>query len=447
MGDGHLRLINQRLKAHGKIALLLFLCSLIVYLSNWRTLSSGDTQPASLLPILVMTKRTLDFSEFVPYYHEHHISVYFFRRTDRGYVSTYPLATGFLALPIYAIPVLWCQAFSHPSTEEWVKFGFYMQKVSAAIITSLAIYIFYFLSLELGASEIVSVVLSLAFAFGTEAWSTASQALWMHAPGLLFVTASTLVAVRHVKVPQWRTAVLAGLCCGVTAAIRLNLVLFVVPLLGWMFWKERRYFFAALVAAGLPIGILLVYNLAYFGSFVGSYENRFDQPILVGLACVLFTPGRGLVIYFPLSLFALLGLITALQRKDANRSLYVALCVFVIGILLLTAKWNQWHGGLCFGPRLLTESEPILLLMTIPVCNDLHRVRGGLALKLLFVLLFAWSVGVQYLGAFRQSTWDADLLKAGNELPKRWWDWIDSPISRAVTAPGVQGSWSTFRSY
>jgi hypothetical protein len=37
------------------------------------------------------------------------------------------------------------------------------------------------------------------------------------------------------------------------------------------------------------------------------------------------------------------------------------------------------------------------------------------------VLLFAWNVGVQYLGAFRQSLWDADLLKAGNELRRRWW--------------------------
>jgi hypothetical protein len=59
-------------------------------------------------------------------------------------VSTYPLATGFLATPIYTIPVLGWKIIHKPTIEEWISFAGIMEKAAAAAITSISIIVFFY---------------------------------------------------------------------------------------------------------------------------------------------------------------------------------------------------------------------------------------------------------------------------------------------------------------
>src|SRR6516165_5650271 len=79
--------------------------SLVVYLSNWRTINAGDTQPASLLPIALMLHGSIDLSMFEQHYRNDPTNSAFFMHTERGYFSRYPLASGILAVPVYVVPV------------------------------------------------------------------------------------------------------------------------------------------------------------------------------------------------------------------------------------------------------------------------------------------------------------------------------------------------------
>src|SRR5215469_856235 len=78
--------------------------SFMIYLSNFRTIGSRDTIPASLLPIILLTEGSIYFDSYAQYYEKNGNPAYFFQHTRGRTVSSYPLATGFLATPIYAIP-------------------------------------------------------------------------------------------------------------------------------------------------------------------------------------------------------------------------------------------------------------------------------------------------------------------------------------------------------
>ena len=114
----------------------------MIYLSNFRTIGSGDTVPATLLPIVLLTEGAIYFDSYQRHYKNTGNPVYFFRRTDGRVLSNYPRATGFIAMPIYTIPVLWWKIIHKPTIEEWISFAAIMEKVAAATINSISIIVF-----------------------------------------------------------------------------------------------------------------------------------------------------------------------------------------------------------------------------------------------------------------------------------------------------------------
>src|SRR6516165_4664846 len=112
------------------ISLSLAAVSFVVYLSNFKTIAAEDTVPASLLPIVLLTEGRIYFDSYEQHYKDTGNPVYsfVFVHTNRGLVSSYPLATGFLATPIYLIPVLWLKIIRSPTIEEWISFAGVMEK-------------------------------------------------------------------------------------------------------------------------------------------------------------------------------------------------------------------------------------------------------------------------------------------------------------------------------
>jgi hypothetical protein len=134
-------------------------------------------------------------------------------------------------------------------------------------------------------------------------------------------------------------------------------------------------------------------------NLTGSYANVFNEPLLKGLAGLLFSPARGLLIYFPIATVSIAGAFFSAQR----RSIYVGLLTFVLFSLILVGKWVGWYGGWCYGPRLLAEIQPILLLLIIPAWDAITSNRLAL---IAFCFCLAWCVTIQAVGAFRQSNWE-----------------------------------------
>ena len=413
--------------------------SLVVYLSNWRTINAGDTQPASLLPIALMLHGSIDLSMFEQHYRNDPTNSAFFMHTERGYFSRYPLASGILAVPVYAVPVFLLKAIKQPTPDDWIKVAVVMEKISGALVTSLSVGVFWFVARALGAGRRCAAALTIAYAFGSEAWTISSQALWMHGPGELFILLSILLSLRLREAPTARKALLVGLCCGIAIVIRINNVLFVAPLLCWILIRNLYSFFWCMVPVLIVGTLLVVYNHAMFGSLTGAYSGGagFNEPLLNGLTGLLFSPGRGLLVYFPIAVFSIAWPFFAAQTKG----IYLALSAFVLFNVILVGKWVAWYGGWCYGPRLLTETQPILLLLIVPVWSAISSSRLAL---LAFSSCLVWSIAIQALGAFRQSNWDFE-PKNIDYSRERLWNWADNPVSRAIQSPVAKSPWPSVK--
>jgi len=226
-----------------KAAVAFVVLSFLVYLSNWRTINAGDTQPASLLPITLVLHGSIDLSMFERHYRNVSTNSTFFAHTERGYFSRYPLASGFLAVPIYVVPVLLLETIKQPTPDDWIKVAVVMEKISGALLTSLSVIVFWLLTRALGAKRTCAATLTTAYAFGSEAWSISSQALGMHGPGVLFILLSILLSLKLGEAPTAKRALTVGLCCAIAIAVRVNNVLFVGPLLCWILIEHRRLVF------------------------------------------------------------------------------------------------------------------------------------------------------------------------------------------------------------
>ena len=410
----------------------LFLLAFLIYNINFRPIATGDSVPAALMPIVILTKGSMVMDEYNQYYLDYYkkkfhgqesiLAPYFFTPTKFGYLSSYPVATGLLLTPFYAVPV-YLYNLAHPTTAQWVFFAVVAEKISASAITATTVVFFSLLAKQLGASRFMAWMLSFAYAFASEAWVISSQALWQHGPGILFALSACLMALRHDKSPSARDAFLFGLLCGISVAVRPTNLLLILPLYAWVMIKRPSYV-AYYVLPATAIAIVLgAYNMTVFKDLRGGYQGPFNALFWEGFSGVLFSPGRGLFLYFPLAIFGFLGFYRGLREKSVFLGFYSVLLVSAGLQILLFSKWYTWWGGHCFGPRYLSEIQPLLLLAAIPFFQSRHFYSKWA----IFFIFLIWSVSLQAVGAFiyPMGAWNSSPHNI-DKVPSRLWDWRDN---------------------
>jgi|SRR5579871_192123 len=416
-----------------RLMLVAFLLLVNIYLSNDRVIGQIDSVPSSLLPVALLIDGTLTFDKFAEALGGGD-QPNGFRRTDHGLVSWYPVATGILAVPFY-VPVVAVKALiSSPSPQDWVQFAMEFQKLPSAVFAALAVLVFWRLCEAAEIATEMSVALTLWFAFGSELFSIGSQTLWQHGPGTLAVVAGLDAQLRLLRRPSVKTAVALSAFCALAVAIRLPNILIAGPI-GLVGLKQvRRLWLPLTLPALVVLGLLLAYNLHFFGGLLGNYDWAPRQIAAgtwwAGLPGLLWSPGRGLFIYFAVSLVALLAL--ALRPSILTNPSAFSAGLAVAGALLFYAGYDVWWGGWCYGPRYLSEIEPILLLLLGLAWRGMRaRLRRGFCIAV-FALL-PYGVLVQAVGVYSDAatTWSyrpSDVDYA----PWRLWDIADNPIFRGL---------------
>ena len=157
-----------------------------------------------------------------------------------------------------------------------------------------------------------------------------------------------------------------------------------------------------------------------YSSFVLSAE---------GFGGLLISPNRGLLIFSPIALVALIGIPASI--RGGVRSIRLWLCVAAAAQYALYAFYSVWWGGHTYGPRYMLDVLPLL----IPAAAlGMDALRGSLRLTLASAAL-AWSVAVAAIGAFNhpQDRWNADPQDV-DRFHERLWDWSDMQIVRSWNA-------------
>ncbi len=390
---------------------------------------------AGLIPFSVWLDGSLAADRYYRYIQTHapEQTVAFHLKDGRAY-SGFPVALPLLITPLYGPAALAARAAGWDEGRI-VVLAAVLEKLAASLVAALSAAVMYLLALRL-ASPAQALAAALVYAFATETWAISSQALWQHGGGQLAVAAGLYALVRFWEDPgRRRWVLLAGVAAGLAAAIRPSNALFVAAAAVWLAMATRKAAdVAAFLFAPATLGAAVAaYNLHVFSRVSGGNPAAFQAPFWPGLAGVLVSPGRGLLIYTPVAVFAVAGAAVWLRNRSRfGGPVWPVSAAFAAALVLLVSKWPVWWGGHCWGPRLLADAAPALALLTIPAIEWMERRRLW---RGLFIGAAVLSVFMQALGAFcyPNTRWDETPVAVGSR-PERLWDWADSPITRSLRA-------------
>jgi hypothetical protein len=278
------------------------------------------------------------------------------------------------------------------------------------------------------------------FAFGTSAWSVGSRALWQQTASMLFLSLALLCALRlHRERRSWEWGL--GACLALAALARPTNAVIALLFIGWIVIGAR---FAVVRSAAAFLAVLAVfcgYSYSQYGSIIPPYyvPGRLQEIPAIGFAeslgLNLISPSRGLIIFNPIALLAVAGIVLRLRRRSFTW-LDIVLCASVIAQWLVIAKFGS-TGGTIFGPRLMLDIVPFLVVLAAPTFLVLfepgragrpwlHRLAVvGVAAALI------WGLFVNATGALLRDSrcWSVVPVSVDAE-PDRIWDWSDPQFLR-----------------
>ncbi len=412
--------------------LLLFGALFLLSNSNLRPIASGDTVAAGLVPVSLAVDHTITLDRFAPWVDANAPNLSYSMQSHRGATySAYPIAGPLLIAPAY-LPLAAIPGIRRLDTEELFLLASFLEKIAASLLAAGSVLVMLALLQRLTTRR-WALILTLVYALATSIWATASQALWQHTFGVLALALSLFFLKEAEEQP--RALWWCGIAAGVALAVRPTNIVLLPALLAalWSMGSRPAGYVRVVVPMLIAGSAVSAYNLWVFGRLSGGYPPHLYGAWLGGLAGVLVSPGRGLLVYTPVVAMALVAALPAAAAQRArDRALVVASTVFIVLHAMVIAKWGMWWGGYCWGPRLLTEIVPFALVLMAVGARAFERSR---ALRVSLVVLVAWSCATQVVGTYYypKGAWDS---RPGSvdTYPDRLWDWQDNPIGRAVAA-------------
>ena len=214
-----------------------------------------------------------------------------------------------------------------------------------------------------------------------------------------------------------RKLFLAAVFLGVIVLIRpINgIVLLSIPFLIQQPYHLRRFFQVRLMlkSAAIILGILsiqlLLWKVQTGNYFIHSYKNEgfyFANPEL--LNC-LFSFRKGLFVYSPIILIALLGSLVFWKK---NRFAFFAFTSFFLLLLFIISSWWNWFYGPSFGQRAFVDFYAVL---AIPLAFTFEKIQQANWRKT-FLLICSACVFLNLIQTYQYSkqilsSWDMNFQK------------------------------------
>ena len=144
-------------------------------------------------------------------------------------------------------------------------------------------------------------------------------------------------------------------------------------------------FLTPIVALGM---VQVAYQWWAFGDpLSGGYRGEgWQTPLWLGLYGLLFSPGKSLLLFVPLSLLSAWGWVYWIGAGRRREALLFISCFLLW--LLFHAGWWTWHGGWSWGPRFMASMLPFLIL---PI-GSLWRLGNGARIAIIVLALAGFAV-------------------------------------------------------
>jgi len=413
--------------------------SVLVFLANDHFDLALDSCPVVPTAVSLITEGNTDLDEFyrdVPWWRKTSVGAgglpYFLQRSGGRLYSAYPVGMVPLAVPVVALARLAGANLTDPNVQTR------LEKLTASVVAAVALGVFFLIALHLvRPAPALATTALLTFASGMA--TTVAQNLWQHDGVILGTLVLMFLEFRN---PGRRGAVAQGVVCGLLPACRITSVAFLAPFGVWVLVRSpRRALTIAAVAAGCAAP-WVAYYLAVYGSPFGPTSGQmrgalWSADIWGPLAGVVLSPGRGLLTYQPWVILAPLAVLPAVRRGGARRegargpAGWEFVCVAAVVLLVaVVSAWQSWHGGYCWGSRLVVEVVPLCALVCArPVAALLASAPGRGVVVSLALLGTMVHVPSLYLGAFRWNAVYAD------SRPEAVWSWSRAPFLAPINLP------------
>lgn len=218
--------------------------------------------------------------------------------------------------------------------------------------------LYYYAVDETGMSHVYSFFLFSLYLLGIQRLfsGTASSRKWIL---ITAITAMMIVLVRPVNAVFLPVALLLDVSSRKEIIARITF---------FLKWKNLVILFAAAVLIFLPQA--LYWHYAYGSYLTYTYQGEgFTNLFSPRITEYLFSTNNGLLIYSPILLFVISGLVLMLVRHQKNG--WMTLTVFIVTVYLFSSWWN-WYYGCGYGNRSFTE---YLSLMALPLGFQLNTIR------------------------------------------------------------------------
>lgn len=403
---------------------LLLLC-FFVYNSNLRIIGSYDSLAASLIPFGLLRGDGVFLDRYAGTFSPG-IGYSIVTSKSGHLVSLYPPVTPLLATPLY-VPALLLNL--EPGGPDVMRWRAPMEKLAASLLASLSVVVLY-MALRKIAPPALSLVLTIAYAFGTSTWVISSQALWTHALAALLVSACILLLLD--PSPRPGKLALLGLCAALVTANRPMDFFFTAAIAWIVLRREGRRSWPFFVPTAVVALALVSYNLTHFSNILGGYgeyrtptgDALFRKVPDGGAFLGLLFSNRGLFTFSPFLLFFFLS---PTGGRHPMTPLLRPLLLACLATVLLYASAAGWSGGYCYGPRYLITCLPVLTIALVHPLRQALRTRSG---RILFASACGLSVAIQAIGAYCYPGGDS-----GNEGMGLWTVRNSSPVLAASAGP------------
>ncbi|MBI4670404.1 MAG: hypothetical protein HY741_01880 [Chloroflexi bacterium] len=312
-----------------------------------------------------------------------------------------------------------------------------MERVFASTFAALTVVVMYGIARHFLAVPRALVVVFI-FAFCTSAWTTASRGLWAHGPSMLMLALAFYILLRAEAQPRWIP--FAALPLALAYIIRPTNSISLVILSLYVLVRHRRAIIPYTLLGALILLPFFLYNSTVYQNWLPPYFHpqglTITPAIMEPLAANLVSPSRGLLIFSPIVLLSIGGLVLALQDRS-HRALALALAVILVLHSFIIASVNHWArgwvAGWAIGPRLYTDMLPYLIYFLIPVLawlpalSKTWRVLAAAGLVVLATTSFA--IHFHCATSMACMAWNYTPIDI-DRAPQRIWDWSDPQFLR-----------------
>lgn len=299
-------------------------------------------------------------------------------------------------------------------------------------------------------SPLPSFVLAMAAAFASPAWSTLSRSLWSHDGLVVLVAAAIWLLVRAESHGRRPPAIALATLASWATIVRPTGVLSLAALGLYLLVRSRpaalRYACTAAVwMAGFGIWIRMTYGTFVPPYFASHAAATGGLAFVEGIAGTLVSPSRGLLVFCPWIFWVGWLLVRYRAAVRAPRWIAIALAV-VLAQLVVVASSPKWWGGFSYGPRLMTDILPWLVLLAA-LALDARRRRGvarGRRLELVVgVATVVLAIAMHAPGAlsWRSDEWNAQPVNLKHD-EDRLWSWSNPQFLawRAPRSPAAEAA-------